>query len=67
MKPLVQLREPGRIRGLLFDVGPERLRQEFVFTADSPSDAPMCVTRGAAGAGFAELVAHLIGQLPGER
>ena len=28
---------------------------------------PVYVTRGAAGAGFAELVAHLIGHLPGER
>jgi hypothetical protein len=28
---------------------------------------PKYVTRGAAGAGFAELVAHLMGQLPGDR
>ena len=28
---------------------------------------PKYLTRGAAGAGFAELVAHLIGHLPGER
>ena len=29
-------------------------------------EEPKYVTRGASGAGFAELVAHLIGQLPGE-
>jgi hypothetical protein len=81
-----------RLLSEMFDVDPERLRQEFAFAGDSPNDAPMFsyfdnsigvanvarfsgrmeaqpkyVTRGAAGAGFAELVAHLIGQLPGER
>ena len=81
-----------RLFSEMFDVGPERLRQEFAFAGDSPNDAPMFsyfdnsvgvanvarfsgkmeaepkyLTRGAAGAGFAELVAHLIGHLPGER
>ncbi len=45
MAPLRELRDPGRIRGLLFaerfKVAPGLLQREYAFAGDSPNDAPM--------------------------